>query len=99
MKLLRAIPLLLFWLSPAHGALAGDPPAFPGLKHARLYIVAKTPAGEQLGIVFKAGPQVRVDIGQFESVANLCNRCRRVLNLPGDGLEPVAGRLEEVKGH
>ena len=42
MKLLRALPLSLIWLSLAgNGAgAAGDPPAAPGLKKARLHVIA-----------------------------------------------------------
>ena len=41
MKLLRTLPLLLFWLCHVgNSALgAGDPPVSPGLKRARLHVV------------------------------------------------------------
>jgi len=47
----------------------------------------KTPAGSQIGVIFKSGPLMRVGREQFESMRELCNRYRRLVdpsgNLPG----------------
>lgn len=58
----------------------------------------KTPAGEQLGVVFKTGPLVRVGREQFESVRVLCGKYRRMMDASGDGSEFTAGRLEVMAG-
>ncbi len=57
----------------------------------------KTAAGEQLGIVFRTGPLIRVVKEQFESVRALRGKYRRIVEPSGDGPAPIAGRLEEVE--
>lgn len=44
----------------------------------------KTVAGGQLGVVFKAGPQVRAEKAQFESERALCSKYRRMVDPSGD---------------
>jgi ABC-type phosphate/phosphonate transport system substrate-binding protein len=58
----------------------------------------KTPAGEQLCMVFKTGTLVRVGREPFESVRVLCNRYRRIVDRSGDGSGHDAGRLGELAG-
>jgi ABC-type phosphate/phosphonate transport system substrate-binding protein len=56
----------------------------------------KTPAGEQLSLVFKTGVLVRVGKEPFESVRALCGKYRRIVNPSGDGSSCPAGRLGET---
>jgi hypothetical protein len=58
----------------------------------------KTPAGEQLGVVFKTGPLMRVGSEPFESVRALCGRYRRLVDATGDGTGYTAGRQEPMAG-
>ena len=58
----------------------------------------KTPAGEQLGVVFKTGPLVRAGREQFESVRALYARYRRLVDSSGNVPVSGAGRPEESNG-
>ena len=58
----------------------------------------KTPAGEQLCMVFKTGILIRVGREPFESVRALCGRYRRMVNPAMDGSGSTAGRLDEMAG-
>lgn len=58
----------------------------------------KTPAGEQLGIVFKIGPLVRVSKAQFESVRLLRGKFHRLVETPSTGTASPAARPEDVVG-
>lgn len=86
MKLLRALPLLLFWPSYAGNGAPGadDPPASCGVKGARLHVVA--------------GESLLATVNKSDAIASMSIWYRRLLNLSGDSLEPTAGRLEEVAG-
>lgn len=65
---------------------------------ASLLNMHKTPAGEQLGIVFKIGPLVRVNKAQFESVRVLRNKYRRLVETSSAGAAQPGGRLEDALG-
>jgi ABC-type phosphate/phosphonate transport system substrate-binding protein len=58
----------------------------------------KTPAGEQLSLVFKTGVLVRVGREPFEPVRALCGKYRRLVNPSGDGSACPSGRLGETAG-
>ncbi|MEO8592048.1 MAG: PhnD/SsuA/transferrin family substrate-binding protein [Candidatus Solibacter sp.] len=58
----------------------------------------KTLAGEQLGVVFKAGPQVPAEKAQFESVRALWSKYRRLVDTSGDVPGSTARRPEETAG-
>jgi phosphonate transport system substrate-binding protein len=62
-----------------------------------IFNLHRTVAGDQLGTIFKTGPQVAVTIKDFESVANLLNRYRGLLKSSVDLLNPVVGRLNDIK--
>ncbi|QOY89606.1 phosphate/phosphite/phosphonate ABC transporter substrate-binding protein [Paludibaculum fermentans] len=68
---------------------------------ASLLNLHKTPAGEQLGIVFRIGPLVRASKAQFESVRVLRNKYRHIVEASSSGLGPALVRLEDAagKGH
>jgi phosphonate transport system substrate-binding protein len=53
--------------------------------------------GDQLSIIFKAGPQVAVNLKDFEAEANLLNRYRGLLKFYVDPLTPIIGRLNDVR--
>ncbi len=61
----------------------------------------KTPAGEQLGIVFRIGPLVRTSKAQFESVRVLRSRYRRIVEASPQGLGQPMVRFQDAaaKGH
>ncbi|MBN9658488.1 MAG: PhnD/SsuA/transferrin family substrate-binding protein [Acidobacteria bacterium] len=52
----------------------------------------RTPAGEQLGIVFKIGPLVRVSKAQFESVRVLREKYHRMIETSAIGTASPVGR-------
>jgi ABC-type phosphate/phosphonate transport system substrate-binding protein len=58
----------------------------------------KTLAGEQLGLVFKAGPQVRVDKAQFEAVRVLCGKYRSMVDPSGNVPGPTTRRAGGMAG-
>ncbi|MGJ5819685.1 phosphate/phosphite/phosphonate ABC transporter substrate-binding protein [Paludibaculum fermentans] len=63
---------------------------------ASLLSMHKTPAGEQLGIVFRIGPLVRANKAQFDSVRMLRTKYRHIVesSSPAMGQRPV--RLEDA---
>lgn len=63
---------------------------------ASLLNLHKTPAGEQLGIVFRIGPLVRASKAQFESVRVLRNKYRHIVEASSSGLGPALVRLEDA---
>ncbi|MCX6625999.1 MAG: hypothetical protein NTW28_00015, partial [Candidatus Solibacter sp.] len=58
----------------------------------------KTPAGEQLCMVFETGILMRVGKEPFESVRVLTSRYRRMVNPAGDSSGYPSWRLAEVAG-
>ncbi|MGC4052301.1 MAG: hypothetical protein QM757_23455 [Paludibaculum sp.] len=61
---------------------------------ASLLNMHKTPAGEQLGIVFRIGQLVRVSRSEFETVRVLRNRYRRVV----EGSSAGSARSDDALG-
>jgi hypothetical protein len=61
-------------------------------------VTSKTPAGEQLGVVFKTGPLMCAGRERFESVRVPGGSYRHMVDPSGDGSACPAGRLEETAG-
>jgi hypothetical protein len=79
-------------------ALAIQPHPCPSEMIESILNLHKTPAGEQIGMIFKTGALTRVGREPFESVRTLCAKYRRLVDPTWEGSLYSSGRQEPTAG-